>query len=179
MGNGHIDPVWVWPWQEGVSCVRGAFRLALGRMKETPGFCFTANSTLFYEWAATKRQAAVAPVSAARRGMDAPRRPPSSTTPNTVAAPRFRPPRLHRARRPLRPPLSSFRPSSSPRTTTTASPVVMQPKDVPPTPPSSSILPGELGPVASAPRNQAPPPRQPRDRRIPRRKFFGSLKAEA
>ena len=52
IGNGHIDPVWLWPWQEGVSLVLSTFRSALDRMNETPEFCFTASSALFYEWVA-------------------------------------------------------------------------------------------------------------------------------
>ncbi|MDR0353551.1 MAG: hypothetical protein LBI02_09490, partial [Opitutaceae bacterium] len=52
IGNGHIDPVWLWPWQEGVSLVHGTFRSALDRMNEAPDFCFTASSSLFYEWVA-------------------------------------------------------------------------------------------------------------------------------
>ena len=52
IGNGHIDPVWLWPWQEGVSLVLSTFRSALDRMNETPAFCFTASSALFYEWVA-------------------------------------------------------------------------------------------------------------------------------
>jgi len=52
IGNGHIDPVWLWPWQEGLSVVHGTFRSALDRMTETPGFAFTASSAQFYEWVA-------------------------------------------------------------------------------------------------------------------------------
>lgn len=52
IGNGHIDPVWLWPWQEGVSLVHATFRSALDRMNETPDFTFTASSALFYEWVA-------------------------------------------------------------------------------------------------------------------------------
>jgi len=50
IGNGHIDPVWLWNWQEGFSEVKATFRSALDRMKEYPDFTFTASSTLFYEW---------------------------------------------------------------------------------------------------------------------------------
>ena len=50
IGNGHIDPVWLWPWQEGMSVVHSTFRSALERMKETPDFAFTASSAQFYEW---------------------------------------------------------------------------------------------------------------------------------
>ncbi len=50
VGNGHIDPVWLWSWPEGVSVVHSTFRSALDRMKETPKFIFTASSAQFFEW---------------------------------------------------------------------------------------------------------------------------------
>lgn len=49
-GQAHIDPVWLWPWSEGVSVVHSTFRSALDRMNETPGFAFTASSAQFYQW---------------------------------------------------------------------------------------------------------------------------------
>lgn len=52
IGNAHIDPVWLWPWSEGMSVVHSTFRSALDRMKETPGFTFTASSAQFYQWVA-------------------------------------------------------------------------------------------------------------------------------
>jgi alpha-mannosidase len=52
IGHAHIDPVWLWPWSEGVSVVYSTFRSALERMKETPDFTFTASSAQFYQWVA-------------------------------------------------------------------------------------------------------------------------------
>lgn len=52
IGQAHIDPVWLWPWPEGLSVVQSTFRSAIGRMAETPGFVFTASSAQFYEWVA-------------------------------------------------------------------------------------------------------------------------------
>ena len=52
IGHAHIDPVWLWPWSEGVSVVHSTFRSALDRMNETADFCFTASSAQFYEWVA-------------------------------------------------------------------------------------------------------------------------------
>lgn len=52
IGNAHIDPVWLWPWYEGMSVVQSTFRSALDRMNETAGFTFTASSAQFYEWVA-------------------------------------------------------------------------------------------------------------------------------
>jgi alpha-mannosidase len=50
IGQAHIDPVWLWPWSEGVAVVHSTFRSALYRMNENPDFCFTASSAQFYEW---------------------------------------------------------------------------------------------------------------------------------
>ena len=50
IGNAHIDPVWLWQWQEGFHEVRASFRSALDRMKEYPDFTFVASSAAFYEW---------------------------------------------------------------------------------------------------------------------------------
>ncbi|GHT44387.1 hypothetical protein FACS189438_2850 [Bacteroidia bacterium] len=52
IGHGHIDPVWLWPWTEGVAVVHSTFRSALDRMKETPGVVFTGSSAQFYQWVA-------------------------------------------------------------------------------------------------------------------------------
>ena len=37
IGNAHIDPVWLWQWQEGFHEVKATFRSALDRMKEYAG----------------------------------------------------------------------------------------------------------------------------------------------
>ncbi|MDR2139961.1 MAG: hypothetical protein LBP50_10495 [Tannerella sp.] len=52
IGHGHIDPVWLWPWTEGVAVVHSTFRSALDRMKETSDMVFTASSAQFYQWVA-------------------------------------------------------------------------------------------------------------------------------
>lgn len=52
IGHGHIDPVWLWRWTEGVSVVHSTFRSALDRMKENPGMVFTCSSAQFYKWVA-------------------------------------------------------------------------------------------------------------------------------
>lgn len=52
IGQAHIDPVWLWPWSEGISVVHSTFRSALDRMNESPDFCFTASSAQFYHWVA-------------------------------------------------------------------------------------------------------------------------------
>lgn len=50
IGNAHIDPVWLWQWQEGFHEVRATFRSALDRMKEYDEFVFVASSAAFYAW---------------------------------------------------------------------------------------------------------------------------------
>lgn len=52
IGNAHVDPVWLWPWPEGMSVVHSTFRSALDRMSANPDFRFTASSAQFYDWVA-------------------------------------------------------------------------------------------------------------------------------
>jgi len=50
IGNAHIDPVWLWDWREGVSEVLVTFSDAKNMLKKHKDLCFTASSTIFYEW---------------------------------------------------------------------------------------------------------------------------------
>ncbi|MEW6752116.1 MAG: glycoside hydrolase family 38 C-terminal domain-containing protein [Candidatus Latescibacterota bacterium] len=50
IGNAHIDPVWLWRWQEGYAETHATFRSALDRMAETPDYVFTCSSAALYEW---------------------------------------------------------------------------------------------------------------------------------
>ena len=50
IGNAHIDPVWLWRWQEGFQEVKATFRSALDRMQEDEDFVFTTSSAAFYAW---------------------------------------------------------------------------------------------------------------------------------
>lgn len=50
VGNAHIDPVWLWRWQDGFSEIRATFRSALDRMNEYPDFIFTCAAASYYEW---------------------------------------------------------------------------------------------------------------------------------
>ena len=50
IGNAHIDPVWLWRWQEGLQEAKATFRSALDRMQEYRDFKFTASSAALYEW---------------------------------------------------------------------------------------------------------------------------------
>lgn len=42
IGNAHLDPVWLWQWQEGYQEVKATFRSALDRMKEYDDFFLQA-----------------------------------------------------------------------------------------------------------------------------------------
>ena len=50
IGYSHLDPVWLWRWQEGYAEIKATFRSALDRMKEFPGYIFTCPSASYYEW---------------------------------------------------------------------------------------------------------------------------------
>ena len=44
IGNAHLDPIWLWRWQEGCGEVLQTFRSALDRLKEYKDFVFTCSS---------------------------------------------------------------------------------------------------------------------------------------
>lgn len=50
IGNAHLDPVWLWNWQEGFQEAKATFQSALDRMDEEEDFVFTCSSAAFYEW---------------------------------------------------------------------------------------------------------------------------------
>jgi alpha-mannosidase len=50
IGNAHIDPVWLWRWQEGYQEVRATFQSAMERMEEYPEFVFTCDSVCYLQW---------------------------------------------------------------------------------------------------------------------------------
>ncbi len=50
IGNAHIDPVWLWRWQEGFSEIKATFRSALDRMNEFDDFIFTCAGASYYRW---------------------------------------------------------------------------------------------------------------------------------
>ena len=52
IGHGHLDPIWLWTWPEGVAVVHSTFRSALDRMNETAEVVFTSSSAQFYQWVA-------------------------------------------------------------------------------------------------------------------------------
>ncbi|MBO4933711.1 MAG: alpha-mannosidase [Clostridia bacterium] len=50
IGNAHLDPVWLWRWQEGRGEVMQTFRSALDRLREYPDTVFTCSSAAYYRW---------------------------------------------------------------------------------------------------------------------------------
>ncbi len=50
IGNAHLDPVWLWPWQEGYQEARATFRSAIDRMDEYPDFVFTCDQIVLLSW---------------------------------------------------------------------------------------------------------------------------------
>ena len=50
IGNAHLDPAWVWSWQEGSCEAKATIRSALDRMKEFPNFKFVCSSSSVYQW---------------------------------------------------------------------------------------------------------------------------------
>ena len=50
IGNSHIDPVWLWRWQDGYSEVLATFRSVLDRMKEFEDYKFVSACAVYYEW---------------------------------------------------------------------------------------------------------------------------------
>lgn len=50
IGNAHLDPIWLWRWQEGCGEVLQTFRSALDRLYEYDDFIFTCSSAAYYQW---------------------------------------------------------------------------------------------------------------------------------
>ena len=50
IGNAHLDPIWLWRWQEGCNEVLQTFRSAVDRLKEYKDLVFTCSSSSCYEW---------------------------------------------------------------------------------------------------------------------------------
>jgi alpha-mannosidase len=50
IGNAHLDPVWLWPWQEGYQEARATFWSAIHRMEEYPDFIFTCDQIVLLSW---------------------------------------------------------------------------------------------------------------------------------
>jgi alpha-mannosidase len=50
IGNAHLDPVWLWCWQEGCAEAIATCWSAIDRLDENPDFVFTRGEALIYRW---------------------------------------------------------------------------------------------------------------------------------
>lgn len=50
VANAHLDPVWLWEWQEGAGEALSTFRQAAEFCETHPGFVFCHNEAVLYEW---------------------------------------------------------------------------------------------------------------------------------
>ena len=50
IGYAHIDPVWLWTWQEGFAEIKATFRSALDRIRDFDDFVFTCAGASYYQW---------------------------------------------------------------------------------------------------------------------------------
>jgi alpha-mannosidase len=48
--NSHIDPVWLWPWEEGLAATLATFRAAADLCEQFDGFVFCHNEAVLYQW---------------------------------------------------------------------------------------------------------------------------------
>ena len=48
--NAHMDPVWLWEWEEGAAAAVATFRTAADLIEEYDGFVFNHNEVILYEW---------------------------------------------------------------------------------------------------------------------------------
>ena len=47
--NAHLDPVWMWSWDETVATVVATFKTMLKLMEEYPDFCFSQSQASTYK----------------------------------------------------------------------------------------------------------------------------------
>ncbi len=50
IGNAHIDPIWLWRWQDGLEVVLSTCRDAVALLKKHPCYIFSRSSAGVYEW---------------------------------------------------------------------------------------------------------------------------------
>lgn len=48
--NAHLDPVWLWEWEEGAAEAISTFRVAADFCEEYEGFVFNHNEVILYQW---------------------------------------------------------------------------------------------------------------------------------
>jgi alpha-mannosidase len=50
VSNAHLDPVWLWDWEEGAGEALSTFRSAAALCREFPDFVFNHNEAILYRW---------------------------------------------------------------------------------------------------------------------------------
>lgn len=50
VANAHLDPVWLWDWEEGAAEALATFRTAASLSEEFPEFVFNHNEAILYQW---------------------------------------------------------------------------------------------------------------------------------
>lgn len=50
IANAHLDPVWLWRWEEGCSEALSTFRTAVELIDKYPNFTFNHNESILYKW---------------------------------------------------------------------------------------------------------------------------------
>jgi alpha-mannosidase len=48
--NAHLDPVWLWEWEEGAAAALSTFRMAAHLCRKYKNFVFNHNEVILYEW---------------------------------------------------------------------------------------------------------------------------------
>ena len=48
--NAHLDPVWLWPWEDGLTEALSTYRIAADFCEQYDGFVFNHNEVLLYRW---------------------------------------------------------------------------------------------------------------------------------
>ncbi|HIJ64589.1 MAG TPA: hypothetical protein HPP77_01455, partial [Candidatus Hydrogenedentes bacterium] len=48
--NAHLDPIWQWNWEEGLTEAMATFEVAADLLDEYPEFVFNHNESVLYEW---------------------------------------------------------------------------------------------------------------------------------
>ena len=66
--NAHLDPVWLWEWEEGAAEALSTFRTAADFCEAYEGFVFNHNEALLYQWVEEYEPELVRPDSAACGG---------------------------------------------------------------------------------------------------------------
>ena len=50
VSNAHLDPVWLWEWEDGAGAALSTFRQAAAFCEERRGYVFCHNESVLYQW---------------------------------------------------------------------------------------------------------------------------------